>query len=86
MYDITLSNSARRSLRRMQPQWSKRIKEKLEQVASDPYAQHNNVTKLQGTQGYRLRVGDWRALYTLEDNKLVLHVVDVLPRGSAYNH
>ena len=86
MYQITESSSARRALRRMQPQIAQRIREKLKAVAHDPYGQHNNVTKLQGMDEYRLRIGDYRALYTLHDDVLILHIVDVLPRGGAYKH
>ena len=57
---------------------------KFAEIATSPYDTHNNVTKLQGRDGYRLRVGDWRVLYELHDGELVLLMVDVLPRGSAY--
>ena len=68
----------------MQPQWADRIRGKIAEIATSPYDTHNNVTKLQGRNGYRLRVGDWRVLYELHDGELVLLMVDVLPRGSAY--
>ncbi|MEC3767324.1 type II toxin-antitoxin system RelE family toxin [Cupriavidus sp. SS-3] len=31
-----------------------------------------------------LRVGDWRVLYQIEDGRLVILVVAICPRGSAY--
>ena len=68
----------------MQPQWADRIRGKIAEIATSPYDTHNNVIKLQGRNGYRLRVGDWRVLYELHDGELVLLMVDVLPRGSAY--
>jgi mRNA interferase RelE/StbE len=61
-----------------------RIRGKIAEIATSPYDTHNNVTKLQGRNGYRLRVGDWRVLYELHDGELVLLMVDVLPCGSAY--
>jgi hypothetical protein len=42
--------------------------EKVKEVAADPHAQHNNVTRLQGRDAYRLRVGDWRVIYESHDD------------------
>jgi mRNA interferase RelE/StbE len=58
------------------------IRGKIVALAADPYASNNNAIKLQGREGYRLRVGDWRVLYELNDRRLI--VLDVKPRGGAY--
>ena len=60
------------------------IREKLDQLAQDPYAHNPNVTRLQGRPAYRLRVGDWRVIYELEDDRLVILVLKVAPRGGVY--
>ena len=60
------------------------IRDKLEQLAQDPYARNPNVTKLQGRPGYQLRVGDWRVIYELEEGRLVILVLKVAPRGGVY--
>jgi mRNA interferase RelE/StbE len=33
---------------------------------------------------YRIRVGDWRISYAIEDEKLIIHVLEGSPRGDAY--
>jgi mRNA interferase RelE/StbE len=63
---------------------AKLIREKLENIAADPYADHPNAKKLQGREGYRLRVGDWRVIYKIENEQLVIIVLKVAPRGEAY--
>jgi mRNA interferase RelE/StbE len=83
MYRVLETSAAQKALRKMQPQWADRIRGKIAEIATSPYDTHNNVTKLQGRDGYRLRLGDWRVLYELHDGELVLLMVDVLPRGSA---
>ncbi|MCX6621732.1 MAG: type II toxin-antitoxin system RelE/ParE family toxin [Acidobacteria bacterium] len=50
----------------------------------DPHAANNNVTRLQGRDGFRLRVGDWRVIYELQDDRMVMLVVEVGPRGGIY--
>jgi mRNA interferase RelE/StbE len=62
---------------------SKRIRAKIELLARDSEALANNVSALKGGGGLmRLRVGDWRVIYT--EDLVVLLVLKVAPRGSAY--
>lgn len=59
-----------------------RIVLKIEQLASDPASLANNVTAMKGDEGLmRLRVGDWRVIY---QNALIIDVIRIAPRGSAY--
>jgi mRNA interferase RelE/StbE len=65
--------------------WRKRIVGKIKEIAVDPYAKHNkNVTKLQGREGYRLRIGDWRVIYELHDDRLELWALEVGTRGGIF--
>jgi mRNA interferase RelE/StbE len=43
-----------------------------------------NVKALQGQPSYRLRVGDWRVIYTLRDEVLTVMVVRIAHRREAY--
>lgn len=84
MYEVVFTKQALRSLRRIPRNIAMLIREKLEQLAEDPYAPNNNVTKLVGRPGYRLRVGDWRVIYELQDGQLILLVIKIGPRGEVY--
>lgn len=84
MYKIVEKATAQKALRKMQPECAKRIRAKIRLIAENPYGNHSQVTKLQGREGYRLRVGDYRVLYLIQNDKLVICVLDVLPRGQAY--
>lgn len=84
MYSVTFTKQAVRTLRRIPKNIANLIREKIDTIALDPYAPHNNVTKLVGRSGYRLRVGDWRVIYELQDAQLVMLVVKIGPRGEIY--
>jgi mRNA interferase RelE/StbE len=84
MYSVTFTKQALRALRRMPRTTASSIREKIDMIALDPYAPSNNVTKLVGRPGYRLRVGDWRVIYELQDEQLVMLVIKVGARGEIY--
>lgn len=84
MWQVEYSRSAIQALRKMPRNAAETIRSKIVALAADPFASNNNATKLQGRQGYRLRVGDWRVLYDLDDDRVVVLVIDIRPRGGAY--
>lgn len=84
MYKIIFKKEAAKSLNRLPRNVAKTIHEKIEAIAADPYAEHPNAKKLQGREGYRLRVGDWRVIYEIQNEQLVILVLRIAPRGEAY--
>src|SRR5277367_18843 len=81
MYAVVTTKAFAKALERLPVNWQKRIVAKVREIAADPYARHNNVTKLQARDGYRLRIGDWRVIYELHDDRLELWALDVGARG-----
>ncbi len=84
MYIVQLGKQPTKALRKMSLKDARRIVAKLEQVAKEPYAANNNISKLQNRSGYRLRVGDWRIIYEIHNNELVIMVVKIAQRGKVY--
>ena len=80
---VAYSKASLQVLRRMPANEAKRIRSKIEAYAEDPLSQANNVTKLQGRDGYRMRVGDWRVIFDQDGG--VLAILAIGPRGRIYN-
>jgi mRNA interferase RelE/StbE len=84
MWSVTYTADAVRSLSRMNPQIAKRIRSKVLAFARNPNAPSNNIKKLTGVEGFRLRVGDWRVIYTLKHEELMVIVIRVGHRREVY--
>ncbi|MDO8753700.1 MAG: type II toxin-antitoxin system RelE/ParE family toxin [Anaerolineales bacterium] len=84
MYKISYSKEAEKSLLRMPRNTAKLIREKMEVIAANPYADHPNAKKLQGKEGYRLRIGDWRVVYKIKNEQLIIVVMKIASRGEVY--
>jgi mRNA interferase RelE/StbE len=84
VYRIVRTQSFDKALAKLPMNWQRRIVAKIKDVAISPYAPNNNLKRLQGHDGYRLRVGDWRVIYELQDDRLVMLVLEVGPRGGIY--
>jgi mRNA interferase RelE/StbE len=81
MKQIAYKPAAQKALRKMPRNEANRIMAKIELYATNPAAMQNNVTALQGRDGLRLRVGNWRVI--MKDGE-VLDILDIGARGSIY--
>lgn len=83
MYTLEYSKQAARALMRMPSNTANKIRAKLLELVQEPIAARN-VKKLTDYPGYRLRVGDWRILYLLDNGKLIVYVAEIGARGGVY--
>jgi len=84
MFSIEYSKAARKALKAMPRNAARLVMEKIEALAADPMAPNNNVKKLTNHPGYRLRVGDWRVVYMIHEQALLIAIVRIAPRGKVY--
>jgi len=47
----------------------------IEALSNNPHP--NGYKKLNGREGYRIRSGNYRIVYSIHDNKLVVEVIDL---------
>jgi mRNA interferase RelE/StbE len=82
---LVLEKAARKGLDRMPPTAAEAMLKRLETIARDPFAPHANVKPLKGEKdAFRLRQGDWRAVYRIVRERSEMRVVLVDVRGSVY--
>lgn len=82
--ELVFTRAAARALTRMPRDSEDLIRRKLKPYADDPASLANNVRALKCEgERYRLRVGDWRAVFTSEPDRIIVHAVG--PRGSIYD-
>lgn len=86
MFEIKVSNKAKKFIQKQDTPTRNRIKNALLHLSENPYNQkENDIKKMKGyTNTYRLRVGDIRMIYKVEDEKVILYVLDIDFRGNIY--
>jgi mRNA interferase RelE/StbE len=82
-YRIELRPAAVRALRNLDPPVSHRIHGAIAMLAHDP--RPPAARALRGRPGYRVRVGDYRILYTVADDVLLVVVVTLGHRRDVYD-
>jgi len=82
MTRIVVERDAWKALNKLTRKARARVEAKIEQLADDPAALANTVTKLRNRPGYRLRIGQDRLIFDREGD--TLRVLDFGPRGSIY--
>jgi mRNA interferase RelE/StbE len=77
IYTRTAATALRRHANR-----AKLLRTKIARYAEDASSQTNNVKSLVGVDAKRLRVGDFRVIFTETNNMIT--VLDIGPRGEIY--
>ena len=82
MFSIEFSNKAEKQLKKLSYEIQKRIALKIDQLAINP--RPVGATKLYNGS-YRIRVGDYRIIYLIEDEKLIITIIKIAHRKDIYD-
>lgn len=84
MFNLIFSKDAQKFVAKQAPQAKQRIRHALLRLAEDPFSSRQ-VKRLKGTTGIlRLRVGDFRIVFSIEQEKLNILVISIGNRGDIY--
>ena len=81
-YRVTLTPATDRVVAKLPKSLRSRIAERLAALADNP--RPPGCIKLAGKDAYRVRVGDYRIIYTIHDDRLLILVIDIGHRGDVY--
>jgi len=81
-YAVLIERRAQRALSRIPQQERDRIAATIRRLADEP--RPHGVKKLTGREAWRIRVGDYRILYEIHDDRLVVLVVEIGHRRQVY--
>lgn len=81
-YQIEAQPDLVRQMRGIPRQDQVRLNEKIRALSADP--RPAGVEKLTGAEGWRIRVGDYRIVYWIDDAAHVVTITRIGQRGSVY--
>jgi mRNA interferase RelE/StbE len=82
MYEVIVEKSVLKQLQKIPQPYYNKIKAALNNLVTDP--RPNGYLKLKGREGYRIRVGDYRIIYEIKNEQLIVLVVSVAHRKDVY--
>lgn len=81
-YRVTLRRRAIKALEKISEPYYSKIKEVIYGLADEP--RPAGCKKLKGRDGYRIRVADYRVIYDVFDDVLLVEVIDLGHRKEIY--
>jgi mRNA interferase RelE/StbE len=82
-YQVEITREALRALSKLDKPIRRRVQSAIDELQAD--CRPHVAIALQGLSGaYRIRIGDYRVIYTINDDKLVVVVVDLGHRREIY--
>ena len=80
-YKVLWTGTSLRQIEKLDKKTATRIINKVEDISVEPFL---SVKKLSGFDLYSLRIGDYRAIMSMEKNKMIIFVLQVGHRSKIY--
>ena len=83
-YVVEFAPAARRQLKKLDRPVQKRILRRVERLEIQPRPKTAERLRVTAKPLYRVREGDYRIIYTIEDDRLIVLVVRISHRSEVY--
>jgi len=80
-YNIEWKEHSLQNLEKLESSISRRIIKKVEELSENPFSK--DIKKLKGSSDFRLRVGDYRVIFCIEQD--TIHILKVGHRKNIYD-
>ncbi len=85
IWQVIIHRDPEKVLRRLPKNLVRRIWERIRELQTNPYP--NDCKKLVGYDNpFRIRLGDWRISYAVEEDRLIVLILEIAPRGGSYRN
>ena len=84
IFEVVLSRAVVKTLDSLDPSTQKRIRNRIKQIAIDPFDHHisKSLTHAEGSRSSR--VGGWRIIYLVDAEKALVDILTIATRGQVY--
>ncbi len=82
MYQVVIEKQVQKQLAKITPPNYNKVVSALQGLANNPRPQ--GYKKLKGRQGFRVRIGDYRIIYNINDNILTVFILAIGNRRDVY--
>ncbi len=81
-YKISFTRQSQKDLSNLPTSDFRRVESAIAKLADNP--RPHKSKKLTGREGWRIRIGDYRVIYLIEDDNLIIIVVEIGHRKEVY--
>ena len=83
-FEIRFKRSVVKELLKLSRNDNRKVMSRIQALSEDP--RPTGCEKLAGHESYRVRQGDYRIIYTIDDGRIVVEVIRVGHRRDVYRH
>ncbi|MEP6485018.1 MAG: type II toxin-antitoxin system RelE/ParE family toxin [Rudaea sp.] len=83
-FEVRFKRSAAKELLKLPHLDNRRIMSRIQSLAENP--RPPGCERLAGRESYRVRQGDFRIIYTIDDERVIVEVIRVGHRSDVYKH
>ena len=84
-WQVIIHRKAEKNIKRLRGEMLERTRHAIRTLAGNP--RPIGYKKMMGYDNlYRIRVGDWRMIYAVEEDKLIVLVLEIAPRRRIYRN
>ncbi len=85
MYKLEIKKQPAKYIDKRNPKEKVRIAQAFSKLQENPYRRDLDIKKMRGhANDYRLRIGKYRFLYTIMENRLLIYMYKADTRGNVY--